>query len=63
MPIYGSVTQHQACQDGRSGCAGTDNTPSQGFYQLKYWLDQDPDTAHDPRWSTDFRHYYDMQSP
>jgi len=60
MPITGSVTQHQACLDGRSGCTGTDNEPHEGYNQLWHWLNQDPDTAHTPRWSTDFRHYIDI---
>jgi hypothetical protein len=59
MPIYGSVTQHQACLD--RGCpSGIDNEPAEGYNQLWYWLNQDPDTAHTPIWSTDFRHYSDM---
>jgi hypothetical protein len=59
MPILGAVTEYQACQD-RSGCAGIDNTPGEGYSQLRYWLNQDPDTAYIPRWSTDFRHYIDI---
>jgi hypothetical protein len=60
MPIYGSVTQLQACLDGRSQCSGRDNPPGTGFTQLRSVLDSDPDTAHDPIWSTDFRHHSDM---
>jgi len=60
MPIFGAVTEMQACLD-RGGCVEIDNTPAMGYPQLQYWLNQDPDTAHDLMWSTDFRHHSDMQ--
>jgi hypothetical protein len=52
MGIKGTLTQWQACQD-RPPCAGTNNTPDQGWSQLWNALNADPRTAQDVPWSTD----------
>lgn len=55
----GVMTQMQACvQRGGSDptCEVLDNTPEEGWYQLVYALNADPDTVSPyPRWSTDIR--------
>lgn len=61
MIIAGVMTQHQACKDqyGDVGCSGTNNTPEQGWTQLRDLLNSDSQTAQtllNPqtlRWVTD----------
>lgn len=54
MHIDGAVTQYQACIDQNDPCAGTHNTPAQGWTQLYNALNGDSHTAQDLPWSTDF---------
>jgi hypothetical protein len=44
LAFGGLLTQRQACQD-VGGCAGTDNTPAQGWGQLQDAIDADARTA------------------
>lgn len=58
MIIAGVMTQYQACLD-QGGCSGTNNTPEQGWTQLRDLLSSDSQTAQtllNPqtlRWVTD----------
>jgi len=58
----GVMTQMQACEqridktDPEDECWTLDNTPEEGWYQLVYALNADPDTVSPyPRWSTDIK--------
>jgi len=56
MDIKGSVTQYQACiQTGYTWCQENyvNNTPAQGYTQLLYALNSNPDTAQNLLWATD----------
>jgi hypothetical protein len=56
MDIKGSFTQYQACQQFPDGCGtGLNNTPSQGWTQLKNELNRDSRTAQILTWSTDIK--------
>lgn len=61
QPVYfvGVLTQREACRQvsdyaGQDRCIGTDNTPQQGFANLRDSLNSDPLTSQVPiRWLTD----------
>jgi hypothetical protein len=54
MVIAGSLTQYQACQQGRS-CVGTDNKPEVGWQMLVDALMGDSRTSQELQWSTDIK--------
>ena len=56
MDIKGSFTQYQACQQFPKGCGtGLNNSPSQGWTQLKNELNRDSRTAQTLTWVTDIK--------
>lgn len=57
MEIKGSVTQYQACQQTGTWCQENhvDNTPAEGYRQLRNALNADPDTAQELLWATDMK--------
>jgi hypothetical protein len=52
MNFVGSLTQWNACQE-VGGCAGTDNSPGDGYLQLYNAINADSRTAWSMPWSTD----------
>ncbi|MBG0771202.1 MAG: hypothetical protein H0S82_05800 [Anaerolineaceae bacterium] len=54
MDITGVFTQWQACEQWHT-CNGTDNTPSEAYWQLYNELNDSPDTAQELDWKTDIR--------
>jgi hypothetical protein len=54
MTFMGSLTQYRACRQAtRTGCVTTDNTPAQGWEQLRLALASDPRTRQSLPYSTD----------
>lgn len=53
MDFTGVFTQSQACE--QWGCSGTDNTPSEAYWQLYEELNKYPETAQELDWKTDIR--------
>ncbi len=53
MDFTGVFTQSQACE--QWGCSGTDNTPSEAYWQFYEALNANPDTAQELAWKTDIR--------
>jgi hypothetical protein len=51
IDFAGTLTQFAACQE--RGCAGTDNTPAQGWSQLRSAVNADIRTATSVPWSSD----------
>jgi hypothetical protein len=54
MDFTGVFTQSQACEQWNT-CNGTDNTPSEAYWQLYEELNKYPETAQDLDWKTDIR--------
>lgn len=52
LNIQGSVTQYLACSQ-RICDPALDNTPQEGFFDLYFALNSDPDTSQQVKWSTD----------
>jgi hypothetical protein len=53
MDFTGVFTQSQACE--QWGCSGTDNTPSEAYWQFYDELNKNPNTAQELDWKTDIR--------
>ena len=56
MQFLGAVTQYQACQQRPSPiCDLLDNTPREGWSQLRGFINSDPRTSQNLPWVTDFK--------